>query len=61
METELQFERRYRRWQDSHRLFWDRVPFIQYGDTFWLTVMRKHVQGPFDMRWWYFWNVWLDK
>jgi len=29
--------------KDIHRLFWDRVPFIQYGDTFWLTVMRKHV------------------
>ena len=61
METELQFERRYRLWQEIHRLFWDRVPFIQYGDTFWLTVMRKHVQGPFDMPVWYFWNVWLDK
>jgi peptide/nickel transport system substrate-binding protein len=61
METELQFERCYRLWQDIHRLFWDRVPFIQYGDTFWLTVMRKHVHGPFDMPRWYFWNVWLDK
>jgi peptide/nickel transport system substrate-binding protein len=61
METELQFERRYRLWQDIHRLFWERVPFIQYGDTFWLRVMRKHVHGPFDMPVWYFWNVWLDK
>jgi peptide/nickel transport system substrate-binding protein len=61
METELLFERRYRLWQDIHRLFWDRVPYILYGDTFWLTVMRKHVHGPFDMPWWYFWNVWLDK
>jgi ABC-type transport system substrate-binding protein len=61
METELQFERRYRLWQDIHRLFWDRVPFIQYGDTFWLTVMRKHVHGPFDMPRWYFWNVWLSQ
>ncbi len=26
-----------------------------------LTVMRQHVHGLFDMRWWYFWNVWLDK
>jgi len=61
IETELQFERRYRLWQDIYWLFWDRVPFIQHGDMFWLTVMRKHVQGPFDMRQWYFWNVWLDK
>lgn len=62
METELQFERRYRLWQDIHRLFWDRVPFIQYGDTFWLTVMRKHVRGPFDMPGWgYLWNVWLSQ
>jgi peptide/nickel transport system substrate-binding protein len=61
METELQFERRYRLWQDIHRLFWDRVPFIQYGDTFWLTVMRQHVHGPFDMPQWYFWNVWLSQ
>jgi hypothetical protein len=61
METELQFERRYRLWQDIHRLFWDRVLFILYGDTFWLMVMRKHVHGPFDMPWWYFWYVWLDQ
>jgi hypothetical protein len=26
-----------------------------------LTVMHQHVHGLFDMRWWYFWNVWLDK
>jgi hypothetical protein len=57
METEPPFERRYRLWQDIHRLFWDRVPFIQHGDRFKLTVMRKHVQGPFDMPSWYFWNV----
>jgi hypothetical protein len=37
------------------------VPFLQYGDTFWLTVMRKHVHGPFDMPRWYFWNVWLSQ
>jgi len=61
METELQFERCYRLWQDFHRLFWERVPFIQHGDMFELTVMRQHVHGLFDMRWWYFWNVWLDK
>ena len=54
METGLQFERRYRLWQDIHRLFWDRVPFIRHDDTFWLMVMRKHVQGPFDMPVWYF-------
>ena len=63
MKTEPQFERRYRLWQDIHRLFWDRVPFIQYGETFWLRVMRKHVRGPFDMpgiTGWYFWNVWLE-
>jgi ABC-type transport system substrate-binding protein len=61
METEPQFERRYRLWQDIHRLFWNRVPFIQHGDMFALTVMRKHVHGPFDMPWWSFWNVWLDQ
>jgi hypothetical protein len=33
METELQFEGRYRLWQDIDRLFWNRVPLIQYGDT----------------------------
>jgi hypothetical protein len=60
-EMEPQFERRYRLWQDIHRLFWERVPFLLYGDVFNLTGMHKHVQGPFDMPSWYFWNVWLDK
>ena len=54
---EPQFERRYRLWQDIHRLFWERVPFLLYGDVFNLTGMHKHVQGPFDMPSWYFWNV----
>ncbi len=49
IETDPRFERRYRLWQDIHRLFWDRVAFIQYGDAFWLTAMRRHVHGSFDM------------
>ena len=61
METERQFEKRYRLWQDLQRLFWERVPMIHYGHTFRLNVMRKHVNGPFDMPQPYFWNVWLDK
>jgi alkanesulfonate monooxygenase SsuD/methylene tetrahydromethanopterin reductase-like flavin-dependent oxidoreductase (luciferase family) len=56
-EMEPQFERRYRLWQDIHRLLWERVPFLLYGDVFNLTGMHKHVQGPFDMPSWYFWNV----
>jgi peptide/nickel transport system substrate-binding protein len=61
METEVQFERRYRLWQDFHRLFWERVPYILHGDRFDLIVMRKHVHGRFDMPQVYFWNVWLAK
>jgi hypothetical protein len=45
METEPKFERRYRLWQDIHRLFWDRIPFIQHGDmggrSFWQAQVFK--------------------
>jgi ABC-type transport system substrate-binding protein len=65
MATKLQFEKRYRLWQDIHRLFWERVPVIQYGHRFGLCVMRQQVHwldrlgGPFDRRLSYYWNVWL--
>lgn len=61
MATELQFERRYRLWQDLHRLLWERAPMIHYGYVSGLSVMPKHVNGPFDMVRPYFWNVWLGK
>jgi hypothetical protein len=61
MEAELQFEQRYRLWQDLHQLFWDRVPFILNDDMFGLGIMRKHIHGPLDMPLSYFWNVWLSQ
>jgi peptide/nickel transport system substrate-binding protein len=61
LETELQFEKRYRLWQDIQQLFWERVPFIHYGHVFRLLAMRKHVHGSFDMPYLYFWNVWVEK
>jgi peptide/nickel transport system substrate-binding protein len=61
MAIELQFERRYRLWQDLQRLFYERVPAIHHGWVFIPWVMRKHVHGPFDMFFPYFWNVWLGK
>ena len=62
METERQFEKRYRLWQDIQRLFWERVPYIHYGHASRFVAMRKHVHGrPFDMPNPYFWNVWVEK
>jgi peptide/nickel transport system substrate-binding protein len=62
METERQFEKRYRFWQDIQRLFWERVPYIHYGHASHFIAMRKHVHGrPFDMPNPYFWNVWVEK
>jgi peptide/nickel transport system substrate-binding protein len=62
MGTELQYEKRYRLWQDIQRLFWERVPYIHYGHASHLVAMRKHVHGrPFDMPNPYFWNVWVEK
>jgi peptide/nickel transport system substrate-binding protein len=62
METERQFEKRYRLWQDLQRLFWERVPYIHYGHSSRFVAMRKHVHGrPFDMPNPYFWNVWVEK
>jgi hypothetical protein len=61
MAIETQFEKRYTLWQEVHKLFWERVPVIRYGDIFALNVMRKNVNGPFDMIRPYFWNVWLEK
>jgi peptide/nickel transport system substrate-binding protein len=61
MSSELQFERRYRLWQDLNRLFWERAIGIHYGYLFLPWVMRKDVQGPFDMVFPYFWNVWLAR
>ena len=43
METERQFEKRYRLWQDIQRLFWERVPYIQYRHVSRFVAMRKHV------------------
>ena len=59
--TELQFEKRYRLWQDIQRLFWERVPVIHYDHRCGLIVMRKYVHGSFDMWPHYFWNVWVEK
>src|SRR5262245_474414 len=62
METERQFEKRYRLRQDLQRLFWECVPYIHYGHASRFVAMRKHVHGrPFDMPNPYFWNVWVEK
>jgi peptide/nickel transport system substrate-binding protein len=59
MQSEMQFERRYRLWQPIQRLVWERVLLIHHGDMFYPRVLRRHVHGPFDTVPAYFWNVWL--
>jgi peptide/nickel transport system substrate-binding protein len=54
--------KRYALWEQQHRVFYEKVPVIRYGDLFGLRAIRKTVKGFNDkterIR---AWNVWLDK
>jgi peptide/nickel transport system substrate-binding protein len=55
-------KKRYGLWEQQHRVFYDKVPVIRYGDLFGLRAIRKSVKGFNDrterIR---AWNVWLEK
>jgi len=49
-------------WEDVHRVFYERVPVIRYGDLFGLRAMQASVKGYNEkMAFPRFYNVWLDK
>src|SRR6266581_2329582 len=49
-------------WEEVHRVFYERVPVIRYGDLFGLRAMQASVKGYNEkMAFPRFYNVWLDK
>ncbi|PYM14085.1 MAG: peptide ABC transporter substrate-binding protein [Candidatus Rokuibacteriota bacterium] len=62
MAGESDYKKRYALWEQTTRLFYEKVPVARYGDLFGLRAMRKHVKGfdtkPERPR---FYNVWLEK
>ncbi len=49
-------------WEEVHRVFYERVPVIRYGDLFGLRAMQAYVKGYNEkMAFPRFYNVWLDK
>jgi peptide/nickel transport system substrate-binding protein len=59
---ETDYKKRYVIWTEMHRLFYEKVPSIRYGDLHGLRATRKSVKGFNDKterpR---FYNVWLEK
>jgi len=55
-------KKRYELWVEQHRLFYEKVPVIRYGDLFRLDAIRTTVKG-FDgkLEWTRFHNVWLER
>jgi peptide/nickel transport system substrate-binding protein len=55
-------KKRYALWEQQHKVFFEKVPVIRYGDLFGLRATRKSVKGFNDrterIR---VWNVWLDR
>ena len=59
---ETDYKKRFALWEQMHRLFYEKVPSIRYGDLHGLRAMRKKVKGFNEKterpR---FYNVWLDR
>lgn len=55
-------KKRFALWEQQHRVFYEKVPVIRYGDLFGLRATRKTVKGFNEkterIR---VWGVWLDK
>jgi peptide/nickel transport system substrate-binding protein len=62
MARETDPKKRYALWEQTTKLFYEKVPVARYGDLFGLRAIRKTVKGFNDKterpR---FWGVWLDK
>ncbi len=55
-------KKRFALWEQMHKVFYEKVPVIRYGDLFGLRALRSYVKGFNEkterIR---FYNVWLDK
>jgi len=62
MARETDPKKRYALWEQTTKLFYEKVPVARYGDLFGLRAIRKSVKGFNDKierpR---FWGVWLEK
>ena len=62
MARETDPKKRYALWEQTTKLFYEKVPVARYGDLFGLRAIRKTVRGFNDKterpR---FWGVWLEK
>ena len=55
-------KKRYALWEQQHRIFYEKVPVIRYGDLFGLLAIRSAVKGYNEkMERMRFTNVWLDR
>jgi peptide/nickel transport system substrate-binding protein len=55
-------KKRYELWGQQHRVFYEKVPVIRYGDLFGLHAMRAPVKGVNEkLEWIRFHNVWLEQ
>lgn len=47
--------------KQQQQLFWEKNPYLKFGDMFTFRAARKEVKGLFDKGPAYYWNVWIDK
>jgi hypothetical protein len=62
MIRETDYKKRFALWEQMHKVFYEKVPVIRYGDLFGLRAASKKLQGLNEkterVR---LYNVWLDK
>ena len=62
MIRETDYKKRLALWEQMHKVFYEKVPVIRYGDLFGLRAMQATVKGFNEkMAFPRFYNVWLDK
>jgi peptide/nickel transport system substrate-binding protein len=47
--------------EEQQKLFWQKNPYLRFGDMFNFRAARKEVKGLYDRGPAYYWNVWIDK
>lgn len=47
--------------EEQQRLFWEKVPYLKFGEFFGFRAARANVKGLIDTGRFYFWNVWIEK